>query len=294
MALIKYCMALAAFALAGPAIDQPVVDIDPPLWVVRDRDTTIWLFGTVHLLKPGLGWFDDAVLTAFEESDMLVLELAPDAQQQASGDLTELGKLSDGPPLPERLPAEYRAKFAAAVTAAGYPADTFDRTAPWLVANTLGTSGIEQAGYRRELGVEPVLIAAAQRQGKTIEGLERATDQYRIFAGLSEDDQIAQLLRVLDSGPTAATGTDAAVVAWSRGDDDGMAEVMADDLKKSPKALAATLIDARNMRWAKWIETRLNRPGTVFMAVGSGHVSGPASVQRALIADGIKVERVRY
>ncbi|MGI9360936.1 MAG: TraB/GumN family protein, partial [Parasphingorhabdus sp.] len=60
---------LAAEALTIP--DDP----DPALWVVKDEDTTIYLFGTIHILKPGLSWFDEAVKDAFDESEELVVEM---------------------------------------------------------------------------------------------------------------------------------------------------------------------------------------------------------------------------
>ena len=47
-------------------------DPDPALWVISDDDTTIYLFGTIHLLKPGLTWFDEAVKTAFDRKSLLV------------------------------------------------------------------------------------------------------------------------------------------------------------------------------------------------------------------------------
>ena len=71
-------------ALPTPACAQTpaptATDADPALWVVKDKDTTIYLFGTVHVLKPGLTWFDEAVKTAFDKSDELRLEMVtPDA-----------------------------------------------------------------------------------------------------------------------------------------------------------------------------------------------------------------------
>ena len=56
---------------AAPA--APLPDANPALWVVRDADTTIYLFGTFHLLD-GRPWFNDEVRTAFDASDELVME----------------------------------------------------------------------------------------------------------------------------------------------------------------------------------------------------------------------------
>src|SRR3546814_6998837 len=78
-------IASAAEPAKAAAAPVAVTDADPALWVVKDEDTTIYLFGTVHVLKPGLGWFDEAVKTAFDASDQLMLELVmPEDQAEVA------------------------------------------------------------------------------------------------------------------------------------------------------------------------------------------------------------------
>ena len=52
------------------------------------------------------------------------------------------------------------------------------------------------------------------------------------------------------------------------------------------------LLFNRNANWAKWIKARLDNPGTVFIAVGAGHLAGPKDVQDQLETLGIKTQRV--
>ncbi|MDG5487959.1 TraB/GumN family protein [Sphingomonas sp. BGYR3] len=294
MPLPKLFLLFAAFALAGPAVQVPQRDVDPPVWVVRDADTTIYLFGTVHWLKPELAWFNDEVAAAFNASDEVVMELAPGAQAAARGDFQRLSTLPDGTPaLPDRLPPGYADKLRAALRRVGYPETAFDRTAPWLAATSLSVLPLRELGYDEALGVERVLVRAAERAGKPVGGLEQPTDQYAIFAGLSEADQIAMLTRILDNQATVHQGTERAVAAWSSADTADMAAVLAEDQAKSPRALTDPLVTARNRRWAEWVRARMNRPGIVFMAVGSGHLAGPGSVQAELERSGLKVDRLR-
>src|SRR5690242_16464576 len=104
---------------ATPVSAQAVHDVDPALWVVKDADTTIYLFGTVHMLKPGFGWFDDGVRAAFDASDELVMEVIPpsDAEMQAIVMRTAFNR--DGLPLTMRLPENRRADFARALGSIG-------------------------------------------------------------------------------------------------------------------------------------------------------------------------------
>ena len=290
----KHLLALAALAIAGPSGEAVVRDVDPALWVARDADTTIYLFGTVHLLKPGLSWFDEAVADAFARADTLVLEIAtPDPAEMRT--LTDrYGTLGDGPPLSARLPAGYAEKLAAATRAIGYPAGAFERSRPWVVASALSVQPLSGHGYDRALGVEAVLTDAAARAGKPVEALETLEDQYRIFADLPEATQIEMLTRVLDGQDQVEVATDQAVAAWSKGDERGLARVLADDMAQTPASVRDRLVDRRNANWATWIAARMARPGTVFVAVGSGHLAGKGSVQRLLAKRGVKVAQVRY
>ena len=60
----------------------------------------------------------------------------------------------------------------------------------------------------------------------------------------------------------------------------------------SPELMDA-LIARRNANWASWVRTRLDKPGTVMMAVGAGHLAGDASVVKLLQKQGLKVKRVQ-
>ena len=83
--MFRFLMPALALLVAPVAHAQEARDADPALWVVKDADTTIYLFGTVHVLKPGLGWFDGAVKQAFDKSDELVLEMVlPEDQAEAA------------------------------------------------------------------------------------------------------------------------------------------------------------------------------------------------------------------
>ncbi|UUL81403.1 TraB/GumN family protein [Sphingomonas qomolangmaensis] len=287
-------LAIAAFLFAGTGAQQPPVDIDPPLWVVRDADTTVYLFGSIHWLKPGLGWFDDAVRDAFDSSDMLVLETVSVDAATARRVQDKVGTLADGPSLPDRLPAEYRPKLAAAIAEQGYPAGAFDRTKPWLAATTLSTLPLRRAGYDPTLGVETVLTNAAQAAGKPVTGLEERAQQLGYFDALSQEAQIAMLKVQLDGMDRATTSTDEVLAAWGRGDVAAMGRIVSRDQHASSAAFTESVITKRNRRWAGWIVERMRRPGVVFMAVGVGHLTGGDTVQRELARLGIPVERVRY
>jgi len=278
---------------SAPAPAAATTDADPALWVVKDKDTTVYLFGTIHILKPGLTWFDEAVKTAFDRSGELVLEMVkPDdaAMQQL---VVSQGLNPTGPTLTEKIPAGDRAAYLKALTDSGVPAAAFDRMKPWLAAVTLSLGPIQKAGYAPANGPEEVLSGSARASAKPVVGLETAAQQIGYFGMLSEPAQLRFLAATIKELPKANDTMARMVADWSRGDPDALAAEMNDALKDSPEVGKVLLTD-RNIRWAAWIKERMARPGTVFVAVGAGHLAGPDSVQAQLAKLKIKAKRVKY
>jgi uncharacterized protein YbaP (TraB family) len=300
--------ATAAFALIlgtlggcaqkpGPA-PAPAAQVednaDPALWVVKDEDTTIYLFGTVHLLKPGLSWFDEAVRKAFDESGELVTELGGTPDPAVVQPLMmKYGVSMSGPTLTEKLPADKRAAFLKALSELGMPQQAVDRLDPWLVGTQLSMLALVKAGYDPQSGVEEALDAAARAANKPVSGLETIEQQLSFFDGLSEPAQIQMLVEAVDKLDTAAAEFDKLVAEWAEGDAEGLAVMMNEGLRSSPE-LSRVLLADRNARWADWIKARLDKPGVVFVAVGAGHLAGADSVQAMLAKRSVRSERIAY
>lgn len=268
-------------------------DADPALWVVRDADTTVYLFGTIHVLKPGLTWFDEAVRSAFDRSGEVVLELVMPDPQAMQALVMARGVNASGPTLTEQLPPDKRAAYARVVTDLGLPAGAFDRMRPWFAATNLSLLPLQKLGYDPANGPETVIADAARAAGKPVTGLETAEQQIGYFAGLSEPAQIQFLIATVDEIPTVGRTMATMVRDWAAGNPQALARQMNDSLKDSPE-VARVLLTDRNARWAQWVKARMARPGAVFVAVGAGHLAGGQSVVAMLQRDGVKVTRVQY
>ncbi|WP_231726031.1 MULTISPECIES: TraB/GumN family protein [unclassified Sphingomonas] len=279
----------AATAPAAPA----TVDADPALWVVKDEDTTIYLFGTVHVLKPGLSWFDEAVKTSFDKSDEVVLELVMPTEQEAQQAVAARAVNPTGPSLTEKIPADKREAFVKALASLGIPAAGLDRVDPWFAATTLSMVSTMKSGYQPNAGAEMVISAAAKQANKPVVGLETLDEQLGFFDSLPEAAQIELLNATVEQLPEIATFTENLVNTWAAGDAEALGTIINDALRESPEVSKAILND-RNERWASWINTRLEKPGTVFIAVGAGHLAGPDSVQVKLSPYKVKAERIKY
>ncbi|WP_231621663.1 TraB/GumN family protein [Sphingomonas sp. 37zxx] len=290
--LFAQAVPVPAPAAAAPAAAK-TVDADPALWVVRDEDTTIYLFGTIHVLKPGLSWFDDAVRRAFDASDQVVLEMVTPDTPTMQNLVIKMAVNPTGPTLTEKLPADKRDAYAKAVTGLGLPANAFDRLDPWFASINLSLLPLQKLGYDPANGVEAQVTAAAKAAGKPVIGLETAEQQLGYFDTLPEPTQIKFLMSTVDEVDKMGPMIDTMVKAWAKGDPEQLGKLMNDSLRENPE-IAKVLLNDRNERWADWIEKRLETPGTVFMAIGAGHLAGYDSVLAKLTTRKAKLVRLAY
>ncbi|MGN3973089.1 TraB/GumN family protein [Tsuneonella sp. SYSU-LHT278] len=295
-------LAPAAVLLAQPAWASTPAPADtaqasaapagPALWKVSDEDTVIYLFGTVHVLPQGGTWFDDRISSALASSDTIVTELPPSAMTDPAAQQTimALAMLPPEKTLRGLLTEQQRTTYEKALSKLKMPPQALDRFEPWFAAMTLSMLPLLQNGYAADSGVEKVLEAKAGAHVKrgAVETLE---SQLRLFDELPAKDQAAFLASVSAQIDEVVPQLSRMVAAWEAGDADRLAALMNESMKDDP-TLAERLLYARNRTWAGWIADRLAQPGTVFMAVGAGHLAGAQSVQDALAARGIESVRV--
>jgi uncharacterized protein YbaP (TraB family) len=274
--------------LAAPAVTHA----RPALWRIKDRDTTIYLFGTIHLLKPGIAWFVGGVRKAFDASDALVLEIADQDDPAIQARIAQKALATDGPPLTARMESEDRAKLLALLDQYGLPQTAIDRMKPWFAALTLTAMPLRKLGFDPANGVEETLRHAAAQAGKPISGLETSEEQLGLFDSLPQPLQLALLRETIDEQGKVEETLEAMIGAWSAGDPERLAATLNGEMDQDPELEKRLLLD-RNAHWADWIKARLEKPGTVFVAVGAGHLAGKGSVQALLGAMRINARRVK-
>jgi len=263
----------------------------PALWKVADEDTTIYLFGTVHLLPRDIEWYDAEIAEALTSSDTVVTELKMDPASEAAMQQLAMqqGMFTDGTTLRSLLDEEQTAAYEAALAGLGVPPAAFDAFEPWMAGLTLTMLPLMQQGYDMEAGVDKIILRNAGE--KQADALETPEFQLGLFDGLPQDKQVAFLMEAVEDMPDTVNSLDAMVAEWVEGDADGLADIMNEGL--DDPELAEALLYTRNANWADWIATRLDTPGTVFIAVGAGHLAGERSVQDYLSQRSIETMRVQ-
>lgn len=287
-------VALAAFALLScQANESEAKPIRPALWKVADADTTIYLFGTIHLLPKDLAWQSPKIDAAIRNSQGLVLETVMDKDPAKTGAImTQLGMSAGLPPLLDRVPPTKRDALKRVADRSGVPLSVLDRFETWAAALTLASAGMKDLPVSPEYGAEAVLSQRFLGESKTVVGLETPGQQLGYFDGLPESAQRRFLESIADDDSNAQAEFDKMIGAWGSGDVKKIALTFDDELKLSPE-LTDVLLRKRNANWTQWIITRMNQPGTVFVAVGAGHLAGADSVNAMLAKRGIKVQRLQ-
>ncbi|WP_334185058.1 TraB/GumN family protein [Novosphingobium sp.] len=280
----------AQTAVAEPRAEA-VVPARPALWKIADKDTTIYLFGTIHILPENADWFHGPVQQAFESANLLVTETMLDSPETLQKVFMDKGMRHDGTTLRESLSAPERDNLEKALLKLGLPAESFDKFQPWYAGLVLSLLPLKAAGYEQANGIETQIETKAAASKVARHPLETADYQIGLFAGLPEKSQRSYLKEVLEQLPTLREDIAKLVEAWKAGQAEELAKLLNED--ESDEVMRKTLITNRNKAWAKWLKARMAEPGVVFVAVGAGHLAGRGSVQDELAKAGIRSVRVQ-
>ena len=281
---------VAPAPVAAPRVVLPADGAGPALWVVRDADSTLYLFGTVHVLRPTTAWGSAKVDAAFDSADQIWFEISNPDDQAAIVPLIQQYGLSPDRPLSSLLTAEEMTALNTAAAGAGLPPGQIDVFRPWFAALALSIAPLTKAGYDPQSGVELILKARAEAAGKPIQGLETLDKQIGVLAGMSEADQLSFLRSLLESWEDATVELDRMVGAWAAGDVASLEAIAVTEMQSETPALYDALLVRRNTDWANQIQTMLEGSGTIFIAVGAAHLAGDDSVQEILRDRGVRVE----
>lgn len=282
---------LALGALATVTLFAGTPRAEPAMWVVKDRDSTIYLFGTVHLLRPDVVWKTPKIGKAIADAQDLTLEITEVDDPQAMASVIQKYGLDPQHPLSTKLTPEDNARLDAACKSLGLGPQALDKTKPWMAAIFLEVFAMKKAGYVETSGIDVLLKAEATARKEPVVGFETAEQQMKYFDSLPQAVQVAYLRQVLDELPTMVERVDEIARAWEKGDVATIAKAMTEDDRLENPELYDRLMTRRNRDFARQIKAKLAGKGVSFVAVGAGHLAGPDSVQVQLKKLGVKAKR---
>lgn len=265
----------------------------PAMWVAKDFDSTLYLFGTVHLLPDDLTWQREDMREAFSKSGTIFFEVdtGPKGQVDATVLTTSWGLRNDGTRLSDRLDNYQLNLMEAAANNGDLTIAALDGMQPWLAAEYLMFAAAQNAGLSADLSADEALKSRAARAGKNIIYLESLEAQIRASADLPEDIQIDILTETLEQFNTL--GQDATEIAdqWSVGGTDFLTAHLIRPMKSRAPEVFNSLLRDRNRAWSTKLSRFMEDSGTGFVAVGTAHLLGEDSLLSDLLEQGYTVKR---
>jgi hypothetical protein len=266
----------------------------PAIWRIKGAHGTVYLFGSVHVMRPDVDWNSGKVKAAFDASDLLYLEIANLDDTAAAQPLLFQYGLDTEHPLSTKISKEDVAALDTAVKAIGLPGESaLEPMRPWLVSMTLSVLPMVKSGYSPNSGIDMLLLAQIKEAKKPVKGFETLEQQVHLVADVPEDEQVAMLHKDLAELDKSTAQMNELVAAWQKGDVEKIGSIDNEELATKYPAVYKRMVVDRNAKWASTLDGVLKDrgTGTVFVAVGAAHLAGPDSVIRMLEKSGWKVER---
>lgn len=285
-------LVLTGMALAGPAKAEAKGNA-PAMWVLKDKDSTVYLFGTMHLIKKDTVWRTPTMDNAFKASKDVWFE-ATDVNDQAKAQAAVMKYgLSMDKPLSSRLSAEELKAFRDLVAEYKLPAAQLEPMRPWLVGFQISLLPIKKAGYDPNSGSDMVLLLEAKAAKKSLVSLEGIDMQFSLFGNMPEAEELKFFNHSISGAARDILEVDQLAENWRTGNVDVLAFGAEEVKTKGSQYIYDMLLTKRNTAWADAIAKRMKGKGTTFVAVGALHLVGPDSVQAILAKRGIKAKRVQ-
>ncbi|HEY5070889.1 MAG TPA: TraB/GumN family protein [Caulobacteraceae bacterium] len=262
----------------------------PPVWTVTSNVATVVLFGSVHLLPPGLDWRPAALNLAISKADVIYFELPIDEATDAEASRLAMvrGRLPATDSLSAHLPPGEEARLHQVATILGARLESIETMRPWLAEMTLSVLADVRQGAEAAQGVERQVQNLAPTSAVR-KAFESASEQIDTLAGAPEADQIASLDETLGEILEHPDTYRRVIAEWLEGDLRALGTDALAPLEKASPGAYRRLITDRNRRWTVVIRRLLAHPGATLIVVGMGHLIGPGGVPALLRAEGFHV-----
>lgn len=300
-ALTAPALWLAAVGAGAQAADESVFaelssieDPRPAMWKVSDADSTVWIFGSVHILPPNVDWRRPALMAALEEADYVYFEAPTDAisQFRLQSLVAREGFYGAERSLLDALSPAGRERLREICAALGTEIDSYLPMRPWLAYTALTYQMMVAEGGDPNQGVDAQMALAAARAGKELRHFETLEQQTMMLAGMPEDAQAQVLettLEQFDEGPQQMLKM---LRAWLAGDLTGLEQTVFADSGEMPQSFSDDMFTNRNLAWAETLDAFLDGAGDALVVVGAAHMVGEDDLIDLLRARGWTVERL--
>ena len=271
----------------------PGVWADAPVWRVTDGESTVYLGGTVHLLRPEDYPLPEEFDQAYEGSSALFFETDISSMNELSVQAQILQQLSysDGRTLKDVLDTEVYAALETYTAGVGMPLMMLEHFKPGMIVSTLQVLEFQRMGFTPQ-GVDAFFNTQALTDGKSLGALETLDEQIGFLAAMGEGNESEFIMMSLEDLDRTAKLMDQMIGAWRTGDSEALRTLFVDDMLERAPAVYDSLLRQRNLRWIPQIEAMFDDPEIEFVLVGAAHLVGADGIVELLRARGYVVSKL--
>lgn len=263
------------------------------LWQVSSGPHTLYLLGSLHVLKKDSYPLPPVMEKAYAESEVLVFETDIDRMESPAirRKIITYGSQAPGHRLDTQLSPETRERLREKIKALGLPEETFQNLKPWFCALTLTVMELEKLGFLPQYGLDLHFYRKAKADGKDTVFLESPDFQLSLFFSQSRTDQEDFLNQTLTDLELVTRLADDMENAWQKGEAEELQAMIAKSFANYPGQYARLITD-RNRNWIPLLEKVLKSHRSGLAVVGAGHLIGPDSVVEMLRRKGYSIEQL--
>ena len=264
-----------------------------PLWQLDGEENRIYMLGSIHLLREQDYPIPSRLYEAYEDADVLIMELDMDDLDPVEGQVltNELGLIQDDRTLSDLMGTDLYREAESLAAAAQIPIALLAKSEPWYAAMNVEIMLLMRMGFNPQFGIETHFQGMASGDGKEILGFETMRQQLEFLDGLSAQAQRDMLMQALKEGIDLDELMDTMIGAWRTGDVQFMEDNLLADMENYPE-LNEVIVVARNRDWVTQIEALLDDQEDYLIIVGTLHLVGDDGVPNMLEARGYQVEQL--
>lgn len=273
---------------------QETAAAGPAMWRLADENNTVWIFGSVHYLTPGVPWRRQALDAALSDAEIVFFEIAFDPRTVANyqRSLAEKGYNPPGVRLSEMLTDYGRARLKDYIRLYNLDRDIIDRMKPWNALFAIDYAAAEVKGASVDLGVDNIIEAAARSAGKEVRSLETVDQFVNLVASIPLDKQLLILEGSMVAAERFPRANEEILAAWLVGDIVTHNQLRNEVAAMLPPIFDRRLLTDRNRNWAEQLDTFMDGDQDALVIVGADHTVGDESLIALMRARGYRV--VRY
>jgi len=287
---------LFALSLVTPVLAQEQrapVTTRHSLWKVEGKKNTVYLLGSIHVLKKEDYPLPAPIEAAFTNAQIAVFETDIDAAKDPAFALKMQSKsmLPEGETIETQLSPEVYSNYLAYVKEVGLPAPLLEKFKPSMAATFVLVFELQKLGLDPSYGLDQHFFERARKEGKQTVALEPVEFQLDLITGFSKEEGELFMKTMLKDAGNLKNEIGDLMKAWQSGDGDKLAKLLNEATEEAP-ILYKRLLTDRNRSWLPKIEELSRGDKNAIVIVGAGHLVGKESVVDLLKSKGFKINQL--